>query len=191
MRNCPRCAVALVVHARHFAEIDTCPRCHGAFFDAGEGVAVHGGHAELQFLVADGKAVRRGPSELRCPAHSAGDGGADGEAPLMSVYVIGRGEDAIEVDHCGTCGGFFFDHGEGEALVEVADRAELKTGSGASFAAPPRATHDDVVDAARNRGTLSEMARGVLGMFVQHERNRRIIARTGGPTGPFSPYDDD
>lgn len=174
------------IHSRAFAEVDQCPRCQGAFLDPGEGVAVHGAHAEPSFLLEDGRARLKGRSELRCPAHGAPNGaGAGGpflhaapSAPLMDIYVIGADPDAIEIDYCGTCGGFYLDAGEGAALLELAERAEqvIRSRTGAEFAAPPADHQDRVVDEARERkgkGLFAEMVKGLIYGSVQYRRHRR------------------
>jgi len=172
------------VHSRAFAQIDQCPRCQGAFLDAGEGVAVHGADAEPSFLLEDGRASKSGRSELRCPAHGAvGEAGdpflpVATSAPWMDVYVIGDGQDAIEIDYCGACGGFYLDAGEGAALLELAQRAEqvLQSRTGAGFVAPPVERPADVVDEARERqgrGLFSEMVKGLIYGSVQYRSHRR------------------
>ena len=201
MRPCPRCSVAMRPHARQFAEIDVCPQCSGAFFDLGEGVAAVGAEVEPRFLIDDGRAAKVGPSSLRCPAHATESGGdyrsapmtkPASDAPIMILYRVGEGELAVEVDYCPTCGGFYLDADEDVGLLDVARGVEqaIQTTSGARFAAPPGDAHAKVVDAARTRGAFEEMMRGVVDGLVEHQRRRRIIARTGGATGPFSPYDD-
>lgn len=173
---------------RKFATIDQCPKCGGAFFDPGEGVAVHGAEAEPSFLIAEGKARVVRTSDLRCPAHESG-------APLMEVHAIGE-EDAVEIDYCTACGGFFLDAGEDVGLFDLAHAAEaplLRTATGAQFAAPPGQVQRDVVEDVREKKGKSafvEMMRGVFDGLVEHQRRKRIIQRTGGSTGPFSPYDD-
>ncbi|HJL19395.1 MAG TPA: zf-TFIIB domain-containing protein [Sandaracinaceae bacterium LLY-WYZ-13_1] len=188
MRPCPRCAVAMSAHRQQFAEIDVCPQCGGTFFDAGEGVATLGADAEPKFLVQDGRARRLGPSTLRCPAHATATAGnyrsgprtlPATDAPIMTLYEIGSGPDAVEVDHCPTCGGFFLDAGEDDELLaltrEVVHRIE--TQSGARFAAPPGDAQADVVDGARTRSAYEEMMKGVFDWMVQKERRRRIRHR--------------
>lgn len=188
-------------HRREFAEIDLCPRCGGAFFDPGEGVAVHGAAAEPSWLVEDGEAVKKGRAQVRCPAHAVQTASDYREspkampapdAPWMDLWVIGDGEAAVEVDLCPTCGGFFLDPGEDLALLDLAAGVEqtIETESGARFAAPPGHVQQESVDQARHRGAFGEMMRGIFDGLVQHQRNRRIAHRSGGPVGPFSPYDD-
>lgn len=188
-------------HARHFAEVDVCPQCGGAFFDLGEGVAVVGAEAEPQFLIRDGKAHRVGRAEIRCPAHATETGGdyrsapkttPAADAPQMELYRVGEGELAVEVDYCPACGGFFLDAQEDVALLDLARGVEraIETETGARFAAPPAEAHGEVVSGARTRSAFEEMMRGVFDGMVEHQRRKRIVARTGGATGPFSPYDE-
>ena len=173
MRACPRCSVPMEEHSRAFAQIDCCPRCQCAFLDPGEGVAVLGAGAEPSFLLEDGRARRKGDSPLQCPAHGV-VGEADDPmvrlpvaAPRMAVYVVGEGEDAIEIDYCGECGGFYLDAGEGAALLELAAEAEriIASRSGATFTAPPDDRQREAVDALRERkgrGLFPEMIKGLL-----------------------------
>lgn len=188
-------------HARQFAEIDVCPQCGGAFFDLGEGVATVGAEAEPRFLIDDGRATKLGPAPIRCPAHATEDGGdyrsgptlaPASDAPQMDLYRVGEGEGAIEVDYCPACGGFYLDADEDAYLFDIARDVEhtIETASGAQFAAPPGQAHDQVVSGARKRSAFQEMMKGMLDGMVQHQRRTRITARTGGATGPFSPYDD-
>lgn len=172
-----------------WAEIDSCPECGGAFFDPGEAVAVHSASAEPGWLIADGRAKKQGPSALSCPAHP--------EGVLMDAYLVGEGERVVEIDYCHTCGGAFLDIGEGgqltDAVLSMGDRAEVEGRSGARFAAPPGSNAEQAIDETRARegkGVFGELMRGVLDIALRHERDKRIIARSGGPTGPFSPYDD-
>jgi Zn-finger nucleic acid-binding protein len=174
--------------ARQFAQIDLCAKCGGAFFDPGEGVAVHGAEAEPGFLIAEGKARKLRAGSLRCPAHAA-------DAPLMDVYAIGGEEETIEIDYCAGCGGFFLDAGEDAALLDLAAAAEaplLTTEGGARFALPPGDARTGVVDEARRtkgKSAFKEMMLGIFDGLVEHQRRKRIVQRTGGGTGPFSPYD--
>jgi len=182
-------------HARQFAEIDVCPRCGGAFFDAGEGVAVHGPAAEPRWLIEDGEAVRQGRAEIRCPAHAVETAGdyrdaprslPSGDAPWMDLYLIGDGEAAVEVDLCPTCGGFFLDPGEGLALLDLAGGLEeaIVTQSGARLAAPPTDTHVRTVESARHRSAFKQLMLGVFdGVLSDHRRRRLGLA--GGPLGAF------
>lgn len=128
-----------------FASVDVCPSCKGAFLDRGEGVATAGQAVEASFLVDDGAAKRRGVGELLCPAEHA--------ETKMIVYVVGDGEDAIEIDVCPLCSGFFLDDGETEALNALDDgipTTEVVTDSGARFSAPPALDRQEAaLDAVR------------------------------------------
>ncbi len=171
------------VHRRQFAEIDVCPRCGGAFFDAGEGASVHGAAAEVRWLVDDARATRQGRAEVRCPAHAV-ETASDyrdvpkampaADAPWMDLYLVGDAELAVEVDLCPTCGGFFLDAGEGLALLSLAAGVEkqIVTESGAVFSAPPSDNQAQAVDQARHRGAFGEMMRAVVGGLMQHQRER-------------------
>lgn len=171
-----------------FAEVDFCPDCGGAFFDPGEAMAVHSANAEPGWLIQQGRARRAGTSELACPAHEDG--------PAMTVYHVGDESDPVEIDYCHACGGAFLDMGEGGEMTDAVlsvERGVVEGASGARFAAPPSANAAQVVADTRakgGKGFFSELMRGVVDMAVEHERRKRIIRRTGGPTGPFSPYDD-
>lgn len=171
------------IHQRDFAEIDVCPKCGGAFFDAGEGASVHGAAAEAAWLAQDGLAAKQGRSAIRCPAHAV-ETSQDyreqpktmpaADAPFMDLYVVGDGEVSIEVDLCPNCGGFFLDPGEGVALLELAGAVseQITTESGAVFAAPPPASdaHPATVEGARDRELFSELARGVFQRVLRERR---------------------
>ncbi len=165
MRACPRCSIPLSAHSRAFAEIDVCSQCGGAFLDAGEGVMVHGAGAEPAMLAEDGRAQRTGTGALRCPADHA----------RMETWEVGADGETIEVDWCRTCGGFFLDAGEGDALLALAARAEgvLRARGGASFAAPPADAGASVVDAYRREHGKSLFAEMIRGLFSGSARLRR------------------
>ncbi len=171
-----------------FAEVDICPRCGGAFFDPGETMAVHSASAEPAWLIEAGRARSGGKSELCCPAH---------DEPLpMTIYLVGDEAAPVEIDYCPRCGGAFLDDGEGGLLTDAAlssQRDAVQGATGATFAAPPGEANEQVVDEARarkGRGFFAEFLRGIVDAAVAHERDKRIIRRSGGPSGPFSPYDD-
>lgn len=160
-------------HSRAFAEIDVCSRCGGAFLDAGEGVMVHGTAAEPEMLASDGKAVATGQGTLQCPAGHAG-------APSMETWEVRRGEDRVEIDWCRTCGGFFLDAGEGDALLELAERTErvIRSRDGAAFAAPRRARRwTSWTPTVRRRG-----ARSSARWRAASSRRARATVATGGGT---------
>lgn len=188
MRSCPRCHVPMSAKKLAFAEVDFCPDCGGAFFDPGEAMTVHSANAEPAWLIEQGRARRAGSSQLACPAHEQG--------PAMTIYHVGDESDPVEIDYCHACGGAFLDMGEGGELTDAVlsmERAFVEGASGARFAAPPTGNAARVVAEAREkegRGFFSELMRGIVDVAVQHERSKRIIRRTGGPSGPFSPYDD-
>lgn len=161
------------VHARAFAEIDVCPRCGGAFLDAGEGVMVHGTEAEPEMLEADGRATDTGRRELRCPARHA-----RGAPAKMEVWEVAAGDEKVEVDWCRACGGFFLDAGEGVALLELAERTEelIRSETGAAFAPPPPDAAASVVDAYREekgRSFFGELAKGLVSSSLRYRRLRR------------------
>ncbi|HEY8428783.1 MAG TPA: zf-TFIIB domain-containing protein [Sandaracinaceae bacterium] len=203
MRRCPRCRVPMQARKVQFAEVDFCPDCGGAFFDPGEAMAVHSASAEPSWLIEDGKARRIGPSTLRCPAHARaidgddrGQQAVDDEAPAMTVYHVGDGPSPVEIDYCEACGGAFLDFGEGAQLTDTVlsmERALLEGATGARFVAPPQAAGERVVAEARakqGKSFFGELMRGVLDAAIRYERDARIVRRSGGPSGPFSPYGD-
>ncbi|MCA9610377.1 MAG: zf-TFIIB domain-containing protein [Myxococcales bacterium] len=155
-------------HPRAFAEIDVCDQCGGAFLDAGEGIMTHGAAAEPEALAAGGHAHATGQGALRCPVDGA----------RMETWEVGAEDEPVEIDWCRTCGGFFLDAGEGEALMELADRTEdvLRSRDGATFAVPPKDAEPDIVDAYRKekgKSFFSEMAKGMLNAHLRYRRFRR------------------
>ncbi len=162
--------------SKTFAEIDVCPGCHGTWLDPGEAVATFGAGAEMSFLTQEGAARRATATNMPCPA---------GHAPVMlEIWVVGEGAEAIEIDVCPTCRGFFLDDGEGAALDALRDRGEdVVTASGARFSAPPatkpkvdnQARAIDEVTAERGHGVMSTMAmdsgRGGLSLFDSFARS--------------------
>ena len=152
--------------------------------DAGEGVAVHGTDAEPTFLLEDGKAKKKSRSAIRCPGHGVIGKETDALvkvppiAPLMDIYVIGDDADPIEIDYCSECGGFYFDAGEGVALLELARRAEavIESRSGAQFVAPPSERQEAAIDEWRQkkgRSLFTEMVKGMLHGTLRYRIERR------------------
>lgn len=156
MRQCPKCQVDFQIARKTFAEIDVCPQCAGVFLDPGEGLAIHGATSEASFLVRDGRAhvVRKSP--YTCPSRTH-------EATTMDVYAVGFGHQAIEIDYCPRCTGFFLDHGEGAALDAMDSSDEdVTTTSGARFSAPPAIDNQTrAIEQARSEGQ-----RGFFETFV-------------------------
>src|ERR1043166_4458250 len=102
-RRCPRCTFTLVPQTKGSTTIDICPRCNGAFFDAGEAKALIGENAEPSTWERTSAArfVGRRPS-MPCPA---GHGGLTGYA-LQSPPGSGV---EVEVDVCPVCMGLWLD----------------------------------------------------------------------------------
>ena len=112
MRTCPTCEVALV--ERHMArqDIDRCPSCAGAFFDAGELEAIvglvgllHG--AVLDEPEIDSVSVQEHDRIVHCPADRA----------EMTPEDVG----GLVMDVCPTCKGIWLDSGEVTGL-KLAER---------------------------------------------------------------------
>ncbi len=142
-RQCPRCHVPFELLKKAFATIDTCPQCGGLFLDPGEGMALHGADSDPTFLVKDGRARQVGTSELACPNTSH-------PRRVMEVYAVGPDDAAVEIDHCGTCGGVFLDAGESEALEARMSAAPAQaTLERTSFASPPGENQERAIQEAR------------------------------------------
>lgn len=171
-RNCPKCSVPFQVTRHTFAEIDTCPQCGGAFFDPGEGASTHGAAGEASFLVRDGRAQIVRVSPYACPNTSH-------EPMAMQVYAVGFGENAIEIDYCVRCAGFFLDRGEGAALATLEARPELvETASGARFSAPPPLDRQSqAIDQARTEGGKSVFELFAVDVIEAAGRGMRDLAR--------------
>jgi len=111
--KCPRCQGAELRHLdlgeREFIAVEHCPRCRGCWLD----------HRQLERLEAgvwsrvDGLdlASDEALSELLCPRCAA-----------SMTRVSPRDEPQLDIDRCPACHGLWLDHGEREALHEVAAR---------------------------------------------------------------------
>lgn len=117
-RRCPRCTFTLEPHRPPStvpgagAEVDVCPRCHGAFFDTGDAKAMLGENAEPKTWERATAAVFKGTGKLACP---------DGHGPL-SIYLLqappGSGVD-VDVDVCSTCMGMWLDQWEAVRISQA------------------------------------------------------------------------
>ncbi len=142
-RQCPRCQVAFEQVKKPFATIDTCPKCGALFLDPGEGAALRGADSDPTFLVRDGRATKVGAGELICPNTSHA-------SRALDVYTIGHGEQAVEIDHCGECGGVFLDRGESEAIEQaVGGMGASVPVERTSFASPPGSNQQRAIEEAR------------------------------------------
>lgn len=142
-RSCPRCQIPFTQVKKPFATIDTCPQCGGLFLDPGEGMALHGADSDPTFLVRDGRATKLRAGELQCPSTTHA-------SRALDVYTIGHGEEAVEIDHCGECGGVFLDRGEGEAIEHaVGGMGASIPAERTSFASPPGSNQSRAIEEAR------------------------------------------
>lgn len=86
--DCPKCRESLqAAHLPSGPTVDLCPACQGAFYDAGE--------IRLDLEGAEAKA-----SAFPCPKCAS--------AMNTARHFGGR----LEVEHCSSCGGVWFDAGE-------------------------------------------------------------------------------
>lgn len=100
--NCPRCRAPLEAHKPGGAvEVDHCPACYGAFFDAGE------------LRVSLDKGTAKPAPALKCPRCAAG-------METLSVY-----DGMLELERCLGCRGFWFDAGELQALRRLSGIEQL------------------------------------------------------------------
>jgi len=95
--NCPRCGAPLDPNSEIVpgAVVHVCSGCYGSFYGKGE--------LAVALDLYEPKA-----SKLTCPACGAG----------MQVGTVYEGK--IELDRCKSCGGFWFDAGEVDALRRIA-----------------------------------------------------------------------
>lgn len=119
--NCPVCRLPLVVLEYRKVELDYCPGCLGAWFDAGE--------IEL-LLEAEGLAVSGEALRLHPAGHRAGGGAAEAarpcplcRKPMEKVSPEGR---PVVLDRCPLGEGIWFDAGE---LARALAAPDAQTGA--------------------------------------------------------------
>src|SRR5690242_2391239 len=116
-RPCPRCTFPLVAQSKTTpvgsCVIDVCPRCNGAFFEAGEAKAILGENAEPatweRTSAARFIAQRRG---MLCPLGHGALSGFALQAPPNSGTEV-------EVDVCPVCLGMWLDAWEAARVVSA------------------------------------------------------------------------
>ena len=122
-RACPRCSFALAPTAQRALHggtttIDVCPRCNGAWFDAGEAKALFGENTEPSTWERASAARHLGPRRLACPV---------GHGWLTGYAIPVAGATEVEVDVCPACMGMWLDAWEGARLAQ-ATRDVVKSG---------------------------------------------------------------
>lgn len=108
---CPACRLCLLAPLRvgppvQAVEIDVCPACQGAFFDAGELDAVRRGDEPVEAGLGPARIPRR---PRPCPR---------GHGPMVERPVI-EARGGLVVDVCRTCRGVFLDGSERRRLARA------------------------------------------------------------------------
>jgi Zn-finger nucleic acid-binding protein len=130
-RRCPSCGGPLLRYRVQTLELDGCPACGGAWFDAGELRALkdrvdRGSWGNLRWLDEELDAVGRTearPTPRTCPR--------DAGVRLLGVRF---GPTDTVLDWCPTCRGIWLDHGEFDRIVAYL-RAKLDTATPAELRA--------------------------------------------------------
>jgi Zn-finger nucleic acid-binding protein len=109
---CPRDNTLLKAAVVGEAELDTCQKCFGTFFDSGEMFKAFGLKADPSYWdhEATGGVVKE--STLHCPrcVHS-----------LMVAQDVAKDGKHVEIDRCGHCGGIWLDKGEMDTIIAVGE----------------------------------------------------------------------
>ncbi len=111
-RRCPRCTFTLVPQQRNDVTVDVCPRCQGAFFDAGEARALLGENAEPSTWERTSAARFVGRRRLLCPA-------GHGRLTAYALKAPPETGTEVEVDVCPVCLGMWLDAWEGARLAQA------------------------------------------------------------------------
>ena len=103
--HCIRCGGEMEKRAERGVLLDHCPPCNAVWLDAGELEALERGVARS---AADLEARR----ETESAREAARAISTIGVCPRCQRALEPRALHGVEVDHCGHCGGTFFDHRE-------------------------------------------------------------------------------
>ncbi len=129
--NCPKDSAACITLEFRGVQYDECPHCHGVWFDRNElkkfvlGANIAKPDAWPAVLSNDGGDGRTAPADfwregtVPCPR---------GDGQLSKHYFAGT---TIGLDHCLTCGGYWFDGDELKAAIPetVPDPRQDATGA--------------------------------------------------------------
>ena len=135
--NCPRCTGVVLQRGKvrgTEVEIDSCPYCHGYWFDEGELTAVLGPRATL----TNGIPAHAKDGQLECPRCARG---------VLSWFCFPG--TTVVVDGCRTCGGLWLDGGEGKAL-----RTALFKPSPVEMTCPKCETRQPKAESCANCGVI-------------------------------------
>lgn len=112
--NCPSCRVPLIILELDQVEVDFCTTCSGVWLDSGELEILlsetEGKDAVFGSFTADVKSEEK---PVRCPACSK-----------RMVKVRYGTEQPVVLDRCPNGHGLWFDRGELEAVIALADQKE-------------------------------------------------------------------
>jgi Zn-finger nucleic acid-binding protein len=117
MRTCPNCSEELLTFAFQAVELDTCPKCAGIWFDAGELKRLREASPEAWRKLDEavqpglGEVARERPGKRACPK-CAGE-----LTPYYYMYHSG-----IVLDECQQCGGVWVDNRELVLMSEYLDQ---------------------------------------------------------------------
>jgi len=110
-RQCPKCEIVELVRQVHGKiSVDLCPKCDGVWLDKGElDKIAHPHQGDLEYCSLGNEAMDK-ISDSRCPSCP--------DAHFDKIHFISYSD--IIIEHCSTCGGFWLDRGELEAInVEI------------------------------------------------------------------------
>jgi Zn-finger nucleic acid-binding protein len=110
--QCPRDKALLKIETAAEAELDTCGKCGGSFFDSGELFKAFGIKADPSYWdrAETGGTVKN--ADIHCP---------NCETVMLLQDVKYEGEQ-VQIDRCGKCGGIWLDKGESQTLLKIGEK---------------------------------------------------------------------
>jgi len=113
--KCPKCENIVLVHQIHGKiSIELCPKCDGVWLDKGElDKITHPHQGDLEYCSLGNEGMDK-ISVSRCPRCHA--------SQFEKVHFLSYSD--IIIGHCSTCGGFWLDRGELEAINTEVDKLQ-------------------------------------------------------------------
>ena len=110
--QCPRDKALLAKHHAGDAELDTCGKCGGTFFDSGELFKAFGIKADPSYWDRPETGGTVSNADIHCPSC---------ETVMLLQDVKYEGEH-VQIDRCGTCGAIWLDKGESDTILKIGEK---------------------------------------------------------------------